>query len=120
MLIVDVDAHHYENESYAQILPFMENEVTKQYAMAYGARGRGSMVPNAMGNQDMSGRVTRYPMRSSEKTEPGQLRDVQLGQRWMDAMGVDYPASSHAGMLCSASTRRRRSRSSCAGPITAG
>jgi uncharacterized protein len=99
MLIVDVDAHHYENESYAQILPFMENDVTRQYAMAYGARGRGSLVPNAMGNQDMAGRVTRYQMRSSEKTEPDQLRDVQLGQRWMDAMGVDYSCLFPTGML---------------------
>jgi hypothetical protein len=26
MLIVDVDAHHYENENMAEILPFMEND----------------------------------------------------------------------------------------------
>ena len=30
MLIVDVDAHHYENEHFGDILPFMENEVFKQ------------------------------------------------------------------------------------------
>ena len=29
ILIVDVDAHHYENEHLADILPFMENEVLK-------------------------------------------------------------------------------------------
>ncbi len=34
MLIVDVDAHHYENEHLSEILPFMENEVLKQLAMA--------------------------------------------------------------------------------------
>jgi len=27
----------------------------------------------------MGGRITRYPMRSSEKTSPDQIRDVQLG-----------------------------------------
>ena len=32
MLIVDVDAHHYENEHFAEILPFMENDVFKQLA----------------------------------------------------------------------------------------
>jgi uncharacterized protein len=99
MLIVDVDAHHYENESYKEILPFMENEVTKQYAMTYTKRGRGSLVPQTMGNQDMAGRVTRYPMRGSEKTDPGSLRDVQLGRRWMDAMGVDYSCLFPTGML---------------------
>ena len=34
MLIVDVDAHHYENEHFGDILPFMENEVFKQLAMS--------------------------------------------------------------------------------------
>ena len=27
MMIVDVDAHHYENEHFNDILPFMENDV---------------------------------------------------------------------------------------------
>ena len=37
MLIVDVDAHHYENENFGEILPFMENDVLRQLAIA----GRG-------------------------------------------------------------------------------
>ena len=37
MLIVDVDAHHYENEHFGEILPFMENEVLKQLALFCGA-----------------------------------------------------------------------------------
>jgi uncharacterized protein len=91
MLIVDVDAHHYENECLDDILPFIENEVVRQLALASRAKGRGSLVPNlAVGFQDMGGRITRYPLRSSEKTEKGKLRDVQLGHRWMDAMSVDY------------------------------
>jgi predicted TIM-barrel fold metal-dependent hydrolase len=91
MLIVDVDAHHYENECMDDILPFLENEVIRQLALASRAKGRGSLVPNmAVGFQDMGGRITRYPLRSSEKTEKGKMRDVQLGHRWMDAMSVDY------------------------------
>ena len=46
IIIVDVDAHHYENEHYNDILPFMENDVFKQWTM--GGRGqteRGSIVP---------------------------------------------------------------------------
>jgi uncharacterized protein len=91
MLIVDVDAHHYENECMDDILPFIENDVIRQLAVAGRAKGRGSLVPSmAIGFQDMGGRITRYPLRSSEKTEKGKLRDVQLGHRWMDAMSVDY------------------------------
>jgi predicted TIM-barrel fold metal-dependent hydrolase len=91
MLIVDVDAHHYENECMDDILPFIENDVIRQLALASRAKGRGSLVPSmAIGFQDMGGRITRYPLRSSEKTEKGKIRDVQLGHRWMDAMSVDY------------------------------
>ena len=34
VLIVDVDAHHYENEHFDEILPFMENDVFRQLAMS--------------------------------------------------------------------------------------
>jgi uncharacterized protein len=100
MLIVDVDAHHYENESMMDILPFMENDVLRQLSMAQGMKGgRGTLIPQQIGYQDMGGRVTRYTMRGSEKTEPGSHRDIQLGNRWMDAMGVDYSCLFPTGML---------------------
>ena len=98
-LIVDVDSHHYEQEHFKDILPFMENDVFKQLAMSASQKGRGSFVPQNIGYQDMGGRVTRYPMRSSEKTGEGKHRDVQLGLRWMDAMGVDYACLFPTGML---------------------
>jgi hypothetical protein len=90
MLIVDVDAHHYENENFGEILPYMENDVLRQLTLSNRKKGRHSIVPGQTGYQDMGGRVTRYPMRNSEKTETGKLRDVELGHRWMDAMSVDY------------------------------
>jgi uncharacterized protein len=101
ILIVDVDAHHYENENFPEILPFMENDVLRQVTMGGRARSsRGTIVPtNAGFTQDMGGRVTRYPLRPSEKTDPGRLRDVQLGERWMDAMSVDYSCLFPTGML---------------------
>jgi len=100
MVIIDVDAHHYENENFKDILPFMENDVLRQLTMANTMKGgRGTIMPTQVGYQDMGGRVTRYPLRSTEKTEPGALRDVQLGHRWMDAMGVDYSCLFPTGML---------------------
>ena len=101
MLIVDVDAHHYENEHFNEILPFMENDVFKQLAMSgtTKTRGRGAITPITMGYQDMGGRVTRYPLRGTEKTPDGNFRDVELGHRWMDAMSVDYSCLFPTGML---------------------
>ena len=100
MLIVDCDAHHYENENYDEILPFMENDVLRQLSIGGRALGRRGLVPSQAGfTQDMGGRVTRYPLRTTEKTDPGRIRDVQLGERWMDAMGVDYSCLFPTGML---------------------
>jgi predicted TIM-barrel fold metal-dependent hydrolase len=101
MLIVDVDAHHYENEHFGEILPFMENEVLKQLALSGRAstRARPNLTPQTVGFQDMGGRVTRYPLRGTEKTGDGAFRDVELGHRWMDAMSVDYSCLFPTGML---------------------
>ncbi len=101
VVIVDVDAHHYEGENYDEFLPFMESDVLRQLTQSGRAKGgaRGGVVPAGIGYQDMGGRVTRYPLRTTEKTEPGALRDVQLGHRWMDAMSVDYSCLFPTGML---------------------
>jgi predicted TIM-barrel fold metal-dependent hydrolase len=99
MLIVDVDAHHYENENFGQILEYMENPVYRQLTKSGRAKARHSIVPGQIGYQDMGGRVTRYPLRSSEKTPDGKQRDITLGLRWMDAMSVDYSCLFPTGML---------------------
>src|ERR1700694_905750 len=101
MMIVDVDAHHYENEHIKDILPYMENDVLRQLSMAQTMKGgRGNLMPVQVGYQDMGGRVTRYPLRNSEKTDQtGHMRDVALGERWMDAMSVDYSCLFPTGML---------------------
>jgi hypothetical protein len=90
VLIIDVDSHHYENECYDEILPFIENEVLRQLVLSGRAKGRQTLMPTQVSFQDMGGRITRYPMRSTEKTDVGKLRDIELGHRWMDAVSVDY------------------------------
>src|SRR5262249_22485921 len=69
-------------------------------AGAVRGRNRTNVAPTQIGYQDSGGRVTRYLMRSTEKTDDkGSLRDVQLGHRWMDAMSVDYSCLFPTGML---------------------
>ena len=98
VLIVDVDAHHYESEHMGEILPFIENDVLKQLLLgSFTAGARVSMVTD-IGYQDTGGRVTRYPLRSSERTTH-KVRDVELGLRWMDALSVDYSCLFPTGML---------------------
>jgi predicted TIM-barrel fold metal-dependent hydrolase len=99
--IVDVDSHHYELESFNEILEYMPDPVLKQLAqMANAGNSKGvGVMPGGVGYQDMGGRVTRYPLRRIEKPEPGVHRDVSLTRRWMDAMGVDIAVLFPSPML---------------------
>ena len=90
VLVADVDSHHYENECYNEFLPFIENEGAPSARAREPSQGPPDADADASGLPGHGGRITRYPMRSSEKTDGGKPRDVQLGHRWMDAMSVDY------------------------------
>ena len=90
-LIVDVDSHHYESESYSDIFKYIENPVIRRQALESASRGgRSSMLGGSVGYQDIGGRITRHWLRKHEKTEGPQHRDITTTLRWMDAMGVDY------------------------------
>jgi uncharacterized protein len=87
-LIVDVDAHHYETDSFARICDYIEDPVMRAQAkyQGYGAQG---ITSTAGSYQNLGGRVTRNQRRKLEKTPTNPHRDVILTKRWMDAMGVD-------------------------------
>jgi len=87
-MIIDVDAHHYENESYAEITDFIEDPVFRNEARMQGY-GRGGVATADANYQNMGGRITRIFQRGKEKVPPGSHRDIQLTKRWMDALGVD-------------------------------
>ena len=99
--IIDVDSHHYENESMSEILDYMDDPVLRHLALSArqaNAKGNG-MMPTGVGYQDMGGRVTRYPLRHMEKAEGDKHRDVTLTKRWMDAMGIDVAVMFPSPML---------------------
>jgi uncharacterized protein len=98
MLIVDVDSHHAESQNHDEIFEFIESPVIKQVLQQGRIIRRGTLMPNGLGYQDTGGRVARYAMRG-EKTPPGIQRDAVIGQRWMDAMGVDYSCIFPTSML---------------------
>jgi predicted TIM-barrel fold metal-dependent hydrolase len=90
-LIVDVDSHHYESESYGEIFKYIENPVIRRQALESASRGgRSSMLGGSVGYQDIGGRITRHWLRKHEKTEGPEHRDITTTLRWMNAMGVDY------------------------------
>ncbi|MBO0689078.1 MAG: amidohydrolase family protein [Candidatus Dormibacteraeota bacterium] len=91
-LIVDVDCHHYETESFVQVAEYIEDPIVRhnlQSSLRKGA-ARPGVLPSQIGDQDMGGRVTRYPRRGEEVTEAGAPRDVQLVHRYQEQLGIDY------------------------------
>ena len=96
--IVDVDSHHYETDSYTQILDYVEDPVMRNDARHMGMRDGG--ITSSRGSyQEMAGRVTRYKGRAKEKTPAGVHRDITLTKRWMDAFGVDLTCMFPTPML---------------------
>jgi predicted TIM-barrel fold metal-dependent hydrolase len=91
--IVDVDAHHYETESWAQIVQYINEPVMRHFALNSGVTGMAAsgLMVTQPGNQDLGGRIVRYPQRpQEERGRPGAERDVLIVKRAMDAMGIDY------------------------------
>jgi predicted TIM-barrel fold metal-dependent hydrolase len=92
LLIVDVDAHHYETEAWPEIVDYLEDPVIRHLALHGGVgdlTGHSALLNTQIGNQDVAGRIPRYRLRRLEHVEPDQQRDLVLVRRAMDMMGVD-------------------------------
>jgi predicted TIM-barrel fold metal-dependent hydrolase len=102
---VDADAHHYELESWSEIVDYIEDPIVRYDAKGGGAlrlsgASTGRIIPGGLGSQDLSGRLVRYPMRALEVPElRGAQRDVELIKRSMEAMGIDYQILFPTSML---------------------
>ena len=86
-MIIDVDAHHYETDSYKDIWNLIEDPVLRdQFKYTKGA----TMQQRSTGGyQEMAGRITRYAHRRTEQAPGAPHRDIGLTRKWMDSMGVD-------------------------------
>jgi predicted TIM-barrel fold metal-dependent hydrolase len=104
-LIVDVDAHHYESESYKEVFEYVESPVIRQQLFSSSSRGqRASMLGGTVGYQDISGRITRhaartYDIQRHKASGSKQHHDIGMTLEWMDAMGVDYACMFPTPML---------------------
>jgi predicted TIM-barrel fold metal-dependent hydrolase len=96
-LVVDMDAHHVELDSWAQVLDHIEDPVLRYNGKAmaknwpYAANLALSNHPPGMTMQDVSGRIPhqaglREPV---DVIKPDELRDHTLMRRAMDTMGID-------------------------------
>ena len=104
--ICDIDGHHYESGSFNRICEYIEDPVMRDQAK-YQGMGGGGIASSRGGYQELMGRVTRYPGRRKEKTPSGQLRDIALTKRWMDAIGIDVVCLFPTPMLSLGLTPRK-------------
>jgi predicted TIM-barrel fold metal-dependent hydrolase len=104
--IADIDGHHYESGSFNRICEYIEDPVMRDQAK-YQGMGGGGIASSRGGYQELGGRVTRYPGRRKEKTPSGQLRDIALTKRWMDAIGIDVVCLFPTPMLSLGLTPRK-------------
>jgi len=104
--IADIDGHHYETGSFNRICEYIEDPVMRDQAK-YQGMGGGGIASSRGGYQELMGRVTRYPGRRKEKTPSGQLRDIALTKRWMDAIGIDVVCLFPTPMLSLGLTPRK-------------
>src|SRR6201998_1678104 len=88
-LIVDVDAHHYENESYKEVFQYIESPVIRHDIIDSSQRpGRSAMINSSVGNQNLGGRITRANLRRLQKVPAdGRHRDIAMTLEWMDRSG---------------------------------
>src|ERR1700675_603826 len=84
-LIVDVDSHHYENESYKEVFQYIDSPVIRREALIHTERGgRASMMNNQVGYQDTGGRITRAHLRRVEKNPPPPPPRVHHAPPWRE------------------------------------
>ena len=98
IVIVDIDSHHYETEAFREIAEYIDDPVLRMEAKFQG-HTRGGLASTDGSYQEMTGRVTRYPLRKTESVPAKPHRDITLMRRWMDAMGVDIACMFPTPML---------------------
>jgi len=87
ILIIDVDAHHYESSSMPDFMKYIEDPVLRHTALGLGLKARGMLFYGG-GAQDNAGRLLRY--RGQEEAEGDTHVEVTKVQRAREAIGIDY------------------------------
>ena len=97
--IVDVDSHHYEDASWNEILPYVEDDGVRAWATTVAGRpgkAGGSTITTAQpGNQEVSGRILRAGREKlanqADLPEGSEMHPHIQRMLWaMDMMSIDY------------------------------
>ena len=103
-LIIDVDAHHFETQSWSEVIAQIPSDVVRQIAQSFVRNGQqhpGIMTGGGYpGNQSIGGRVSHDAgLEELAEAEDGASRDVVLIRRAMECMSIDYQITFPTPML---------------------
>jgi predicted TIM-barrel fold metal-dependent hydrolase len=93
-LIIDVDAHHYETQSWAEIVEYIPDAVVRDIAKSFRQGGR--ITPGILqtsswpAHQGIGGRLAHDGGFEEEIDDTSVHRDVVLVRRAIESMAIDY------------------------------
>ncbi len=105
VLVIDVDAHHFENASWARVVERIEDPVMRHLAQSFerpdGTNPGGLLnAEPGLNFQNVSGRIQHAGgLRLEDAGDGGVHPDVVMAQRSMDAMGIDHQVMFPTPML---------------------
>ncbi len=105
VLVIDVDAHHFENTSWARVIEYIEDPVMRHLAQSFersdGTNPGGLLnAQPGLNFQNIAGRIQhsggfRYEEVDDKTVHP----DIVMARRSMDALGIDYQVMFPTPML---------------------
>ena len=105
VLVIDVDAHHFENTSWARVVEYIEDPVMRHLAQSFerpdGTNPGGLLnAQPGLNFQNVAGRIQhsggfRYEAVDDKTVHP----DIVMARRSMDALGIDYQVMFPTPML---------------------
>lgn len=99
--IVDVDAHVSEGAFWSEVTDKIDSDVWRQMAKAQETRKAAGLMNSApgMNYQDAFGRIPHQQALNEPTAKDGAHRQVQLLQRAIETMGIDYMCAFPTPML---------------------
>ena len=101
-LIIDVDAHHYENQSWSEVIDFIPDPVIKDIAENFNKRGQGLGIIQSTSwpyHQDVGGRIPHECGMREGDGAPDVHPDVERVRRALECLSINRQVTFPTPML---------------------
>ena len=102
-LIVDVDAHHFETQSWGEIVEYIPDPVIRDIAKSFRTNGRlnAGLINTSSwpAHQGLGGRLAHDGGYEEDVDDTSVHREVVIARRAIESMGIDYQVMFPTPML---------------------